>query len=281
MMLTSVHNERVRAAAALARRDARSKTGRFLLEGPQAVEEALGCRPDLLVEAFVGPSPTPRIRRLAEGIATAGARVESVGDAVLRAIADARHPQGIVAVARQHPAAVERVFEGAPVLVALLARVADPGNAGAVLRVADAAGADGVVLTRGSVDPFNPKVVRATTGSLFHVPFAVGADLAESTALARRAGMTVLAADVSGAELDPEDAAGMLAGPVCWVFGNEAHGLEDDDLALADHVVRLPIYGRAESLNLATAASVLLYQTAFRQRRALARRAAAVPGTGR
>lgn len=263
-MLTSVHNERVKSAAALARRNARSKTGRFLLEGPQAVDEALTTRPDVLDEVFVIPAASARVDALAATAGRLGIRVTEVDDAVLRAVADTVTPQGVVAVARQTPSALARLLPAQPSLVAILHRIADPGNAGAVLRVADAAGADAVVFTRGSVDPYNPKAVRATTGSLFHLPMTTDAPLEEAVDVTRAAGLQVLAADVSGEVLQSSPAhADLLARPTAWVFGNEAHGLTEAELSLCDGVIRLPIFGRAESLNLATAAAVLLYQSAF------------------
>src|SRR5690606_32906171 len=146
----------------------------------------------------------------------------------------------------------------------------DPGNAGTVVRAADAAGADAVVLAGESVDVHNPKVVRSTAGSLFHLPVVTGVSLADALAALRGAGLPVLAADGAG-DLDLDDlldVAGAddasrpavdLAAPTAWVFGNEAWGLPVEDRALADAVVRVPIRGRAESLNLATAATVCLY----------------------
>jgi TrmH family RNA methyltransferase len=123
-----------------------------------------------------------------------------------------------------------------------------------------------VILTGRTVDPYNPKVVRATTGSLFHVPVAVGVDLASAVEKAHAAGVRVVAADVGGGDfLAARD---VLAEPTAWLFGNEARGLDEDALGLADLSLRLPIYGAAESLNLATAASVCLYETAFAQRAA-------------
>jgi RNA methyltransferase, TrmH family len=144
--------------------------------------------------------------------------------------------------------------------------VRDPGNAGTIIRAADAAGADAVVLTGRSVDPYNPKVVRSTTGSLFHVPVSVGVSLGDAVSRAKALGYTVLAADVSGDDLPDVRADGMLDGPTAWVFGNEARGLTTEDLALVDRAVKVPIYGKAESMNLATAASVCLYESAFAHR---------------
>jgi TrmH family RNA methyltransferase len=175
-------------------------------------------------------------------------------------------PQGIVAVARQSPTSLREVFAASPRLLAICEEVRDPGNLGTIIRAADAAGADAVVLTGRTVDPYNPKVVRATTGSLFHVPVAVGADLASVVEKARVAGVRVIAADVGGGDFLA--ARGLLAEPTAWLFGNEARGLDDGARELADLSLRLPIYGAAESLNLATAASVCLYETAFAQRAA-------------
>lgn len=169
-----------------------------------------------------------------------------------------------------------------PRLVAVLARVQDPGNAGTVLRAADAAGADAVVLTAGSVDVYNPKTVRSTAGSLFHLPVVVGADLPALLGAARAAGCGVLAADGHGdvdldrlqdasaaraAGADGVDTPYDLARPTVWLFGNEARGLSEEEKALADHRVAVPVHGRAESLNVGTAATVCLYASARAQRR--------------
>ncbi len=153
-----------------------------------------------------------------------------------------------------------------PRLVAICADVRDPGNAGTVIRCADAAGADVVVLAGSSVDVYNPKTVRASVGSLFHLPIAVEHDAAAAVRAAQAAGLQVLAADGSG-EADLDDADELLAAPTAWLFGNEAWGLPDDLAALADHRVRIPIHGRAESLNLATAAALCLYASARIHRR--------------
>ena len=145
----------------------------------------------------------------------------------------------------------------------MLAQVRDPGNAGTVIRTADAAGADAVVLTEASVDVYNPKAVRASAGSLFHLPIAVDAPVDAALRRLRAAGLRVVAADGAGErDLDDEADSGGLAVPTAWVFGNEAWGLPEDVRAACDAVVRVPIHGRAESLNLATAAAVCLYASA-------------------
>jgi len=160
-----------------------------------------------------------------------------------------------------------RVTEPAPALVALLANVRDPGNAGTVLRTADAAGAQAVVFADASVDPYNGKCVRASAGSLFHLPLVAGARLGEAVAAMRGAGLRILAADGrAGRPLDDPGVQARLGEPTAWMFGNEAWGLPPDLVALADEPVAVPIYGRAESLNLAAAAAVCLYASARAQR---------------
>jgi TrmH family RNA methyltransferase len=160
-----------------------------------------------------------------------------------------------------------RVTQPAPALVALLANVRDPGNAGTVLRTADAAGAQAVVFADASVDPYNGKCVRASAGSLFHLPVVAGARLEDAVAAMRAAGLRIVAADGrAGRSLDDPDVQERLGEPTAWMFGNEAWGLPPDLVALADEPVAVPIYGKAESLNLAAAAAVCLYASARAQR---------------
>jgi len=160
-----------------------------------------------------------------------------------------------------------RVTQPAPLLVTLLANVRDPGNAGTVLRTADAAGVQAVVFADASVDPYNGKCVRASAGSLFHLPVVAGVRLEEAVAAMREAGLRILAADGrAGRSLDDPDVQARLGQPTAWLFGNEAWGLPPDLVALADEPVAVPIYGQAESLNLAAAAAVCLYASARAQR---------------
>ncbi|WP_314650709.1 RNA methyltransferase [uncultured Microbacterium sp.] len=267
-MLENPRSPRVRAVAKLTKRSARTETGLFLLEGPQAVREALTYRPEAIAEIFATPAGWEKHPDIRAKAADADIAVEHVTEYVLNAMADTVTPQGLVAVVQQTPSSVRDVFAGSPRLVAICHEVRDPGNLGTIIRAADASGADAVVLTGHTVDPYNPKVVRATTGSLFHLPVSVGGELPDVLARAGEAGLRVLAADVKGDDLLAARAGGVLAEPTAWLFGNEARGLEDDALELADRVLRLPIFGRAESLNLATAASVCLYESAFAQRAA-------------
>lgn len=265
-MIENPRSPRVRAVAKLAKKSARAETGMFLLEGPQAVTEALTYRPQLLVELFATPTALERYSVIAETALDAGIDIEFVTEEVLYAMADTVTPQGYVGVCHQFPTAVKDVFSVRPRLLAVLEEVRDPGNLGTIVRAADAAGADAVILTGRTVDIYNPKVVRSTTGSLFHIPVAVNAELSDVIMRARESGVQLLAADVKGHDLLDVRNRGDLKSPTAWVFGNEAHGLPDDALSQVDQVVRVPIYGSAESMNLATAASVCLYESAFAQR---------------
>ena len=251
--------DRVRAVAALARASVRTRRGQFLVEGPQSVREVVRFAPAQVRDLYVTVAAAQRYPEITDDATAAGVHTHLCSPDVLAAMSP--DAQGVLAVA--HPAAASSgdLFGGAqpPQLLAALAEVRDPGNAGTVIRAADAAGADGVLLSAGSVDVHNPKVVRSTAGSMFHLPVAGGVDLAEAAAAARSAGMQVLAADGAGrAGLYAAD----LARPTLWVFGNEAHGLGAAERELADAVVRIPIHGHAESLNLAMAATVCLYSSA-------------------
>ena len=183
-------------------------------------------------------------------------------------LSDTVTPQGLVAVCDLLDVPLAVALGERPRLVAVCAGIADPGNAGTVIRVADAAGADAVLLAGDTVDPHNGKAVRASTGSVFHLPLARDRDPGAVLDACRAAGLTLLAADAAG-ELDLHDPAAddVLAGPVAWIFGGEAHGVPGIVADAADHRVRVPIHGRAESLNLATAAAVCLYASVGAQRR--------------
>jgi TrmH family RNA methyltransferase len=265
-VLDNPRSPRVRAVAKLAKRSARKDTGLFLLEGPQAVAEALTFRPQLLVELYATPTALERYTDIAQTAVDAGVDVEFVSEEVLDVMSDTVTPQGFIAVAHQFPTSIRDIFAHEPKLIAILEEVRDPGNLGTIIRAADAAGADAVILSGRTVDLYNPKVVRSTTGSLFHIPIAVGLELETVIEHVNGSGMRLLAADVKGESLLEARNSGQLAVPTAWLFGNEAHGLTDEHLELVDGSITVPIYGQAESMNLATAASVCLYESAFAQR---------------
>jgi TrmH family RNA methyltransferase len=216
---------------------------------------------------IVSASAAERLPELMSLASSAVVPVTVASDAVLDALCETVTPQGIVAVVDFLDVSLEVVLEGRPQLVALLADVRDPGNAGSVVRAADAAGAAAVIFAGDSVDPYNGKVVRASVGGLFHLPIVTGVSVADAVQRLRAARMQVFVADGAGdTGLESGALAARLRDPTAWVFGNEAWGVTSETLALADVVVRIPIYGAAESLNLATAAALCLYASAGAQR---------------
>lgn len=246
----SAGNARVKEARKLSRRSVRTERRLFLADGPKAVQGALAA--GVVEEVFATPAAAQEYADL-----LADAPLALVDDRAIGGLSDSVTPAGLVAVCRF----LDPAPPAGPRLLAICADVRDPGNAGTVIRTSDAAGADAVVLAGDSVDPYNPKTVRATVGSLFHLPVLRERDPAAAVRDAQAAGLTVLAAD-GGGEVDLFEADDLLARPTAWLFGNEAWGLPPELAELADHRVRIPIAGRAESLNLATAAAVCLYASA-------------------
>lgn len=269
--LTNPRAQRVKAVRALSGRSARERHGQFLVEGPQGVREVLRYTPAMVRDLYLTGAAAQRYPEIVTAADAADVRRHLGTEAVLQAMsADA---QGVLAVARIEIADGLGLLtlDPPPTLVTILAQVRDPGNAGTVIRAADAAGADAVLLSTESVQVHNPKTVRSSAGSMFHLPVVPGMDLDEAITAARAAGMNVLAADGSG-ELDLQDladgpVAGIdLAAPTMWLLGNEAHGLSESERALADAEVRIGMH-RAESLNLAMAATLCLYASARAQRK--------------
>jgi TrmH family RNA methyltransferase len=264
--LTSIRSPRVKAARQLAKRALRQRARSFLAEGPQAVGEALATG-GVVTQLFVTSAAQSRYAELIQLAAAQGADVHAVSGEVMTELAQTITPQGVLAMCRFVDASLAEVAARSPQLAVILANVRDPGNAGTVLRTADAAGAGGVIFAGSSVDPYNSKAVRASAGSLFHLPVVTGPPVPDAVRALRERGLLVLAADGGAARtLDDLQAAGQLGRPTAWLFGNEAWGLPADVLDLADEAVAVPIYGRAESLNLAAAAAVCLYASARAQR---------------
>ena len=295
-LLDNPRAQRIRRLAELQDRRARQRHSRFLIEGPQSVREAIRWRPDLLTDLYIqadessaaqGGHPRPLNETVGAILEQARELPDCYGHfvsaRVMRAISG--NTQGILAQARTdgflaQPTdldnSLSRTGEG-PDLVAAFWQIRDPGNAGTVIRTADAAGCRAVILVDQCVETTNPKVIRSTAGSAFHIPLmTMGTD--DFLALCRRQGRAMVAADVYGTPDKPvrsltelmaggtmakSDSAGQ---PMALLFGNEARGLPNELLQAMDQIVRIPIYGRAESLNLATSAAVLLYAMAMSSR---------------
>lgn len=257
-LLTNPKAERVARVRGLSGRSARLRHGQFLVEGPQAVRELIRFAPGLIRDVYASAAHA----ELAAAAAAVTRFVYPVTDEVAAALS--ADSQGILAVA-QLPEQVGLERLAGARLVVVLPAIADPGNAGTLIRVADAAGADAVVICAGGVELTNPKVVRASAGSIFHFPVVTGVSFEQTALAARAAGLQLVGADGAATQqlFDPAFAA---AAPTAWVFGNEAHGLSDAERAACDSLVAIPLYGAAESLNVAAAAAVCLFHTARHQR---------------
>jgi TrmH family RNA methyltransferase len=251
---------RIVAARKLTRRAGRDAAGLFLAEGRQAVVEALA-DPSGVREVFATEAAAAAHRDL---LASVTVPVRLLTEKAAAGLSETVTPQGLVAVCALRDVPVATLTAAPPRLAVALSELADPGNAGTILRTADACGAGAVVFGAGSADPYGGKAVRASAGSLFHVDVVRGAPLESVLPALQAAGVTVLAAD-GGGEAALDELTTELAGPVLWLFGNEARGVPADLAARADHRVRIPMRGRAESLNLAAAAAICLYSTQLAQ----------------
>ena len=245
MELTGLQNPMVKAAAELKQKKYRQQQGLFLAEGLRTVEEAV--RYGAVQSIFYTAIEDDRTRAVLEQAAAKQIKLVCVSDKVLKKIADTETPPGIIAVCEMR---------------LVLDRVTDPGNIGTMLRTADAAGVGGLLLLQGCADIYAPKTVRASMGSLFHLPVLSGLNEELLVQAARKAGYELLVTCLDGADnLYKADLQGRLA----FVMGNEANGVSDALLAAADKRVFIPMQGRAESLNVAMAAGIVMFE-ALRQK---------------
>jgi RNA methyltransferase, TrmH family len=242
----------VAAAIKLHRHTGRRRTRRFLAEGPNLVEAAV--RRGLVIEVFVTEAAQARYAHL-----LGDAPVYVVTDRAAKALSDTVTPVGLVAVCEIPATRLADVAGDSPTLVAVAVDISEPGNAGTLIRIADAMGVDAVVLAGTSVDPYNGKCLRASAGSIFSIPVVSESDSAAAVSALSDAGLRVLATSLDGdTSLDDAD----LSGPTAWLFGPEAHGLSEHLTEMATARVRIPMAGGAESLNVAAAAAICLYQSA-------------------
>ena len=240
------------AAIKLHRHTGRRRAARFLAEGPNLVEAAL--RRGLVIEIFVTEAALTRFAPM-----LGDAPVHLVTDRAAKALSDTVTPVGLVAVCEVPATSLSDVLGASPDLIAVAADISEPGNAGTVIRIADAMGADAVVLAGHSVDPYNGKCLRASAGSIFAIPVVTETDAGGAVSALCDAGLRVLATSLDGdTSLDDAD----LTGPTAWLFGPESHGLPAELAAMATARVRIPMAGGAESLNVAAAAAICLYQSA-------------------
>lgn len=259
-MLTE-RSARVVAAVKLHRHVTRRREGRFLAEGPNLVAAAL--QRGLVRDVFATEDAARRHETLVAG---SQAPVHLVTERAAKALSDTVTPTGLVAVCEIPDTGLDAVLSGSPQLIVVAVEIGEPGNAGTLIRIADAMGAAAVVLAGHSVDPYNGKCLRASTGSIFTIPVVVAPDAPAALTDMRAAGMQVLATTVDG-ETTLDEAEKLLGQPTAWVLGPESQGLPADVARLADHRVRIPMAGGAESLNVAAAAAICLYQSARALRR--------------
>lgn len=245
------------AVRSLHSRRGRTKSGDFVVEGPQSVSAAIGAGVAIR-HLYVLESDVDWMRRAQES----GLPWSPVTDSAMAAMAETQQPQGVLAICGLLPSASLDAIMAAAGPVLVLESLSDPGNVGTAIRTADAVGAAGVVLVGDCADVHNGKVVRATAGSLFHIPIALDATIDEVAAAAAAASRT-LAVATGDAAVDLFTAVGTgLAGERCvWVVGSEAHGVSAAARSRADACISIPITGAAESLNAAVAASIVLYVT--------------------
>ncbi|BBZ16239.1 TrmH family RNA methyltransferase [Mycolicibacterium gadium] len=240
------------AAIKLHRHVGRRRAARFLAEGPNLVEAAM--RRGLVSEVFVTEAAQARFASL-----LTDSDVHVVTERAAKALSDTVTPVGLVAVCSVPETSLADVLADAPRLLAVAAEISEPGNAGTLIRIADAMGADAVVLAGQSVDPYNGKCLRASAGSIFSIPVVSEPNAAAAVSGIAAAGLAVLATTVDG-EVSLDDAD--LTAATAWLFGPEAHGLATELAEMATQRVRIPMPGNAESLNVASAAAICLYQSA-------------------
>lgn len=262
MDVLTERSSRVVSYAKLHRASVRRAEGRFLVEGANSVVAALDTGRAQVV--LVRGSDAGRHQEIIERATRAGIELVELSDRAADKLSETTTTPGIFAVCSLLDASVDDVLATRPRLLAVAVEPREPGNAGTLIRTADAMGADAVVLLGDSVDPHNGKCVRSSAGSVFHLPLVRKRSVADGLATLSAAGITVLATAADG-EVSLDAAGELLTRPTAWLFGNEAHGLPAEVLGAADHRVSIPIHGRAESLNLAAAAAICLYQSAVAQ----------------
>lgn len=258
MEITSVNNPLVKAAAELKQKKYRIERGLFLAEGLRTVEEAVKSRS--VVQIFYTAIEDDRTRLCLEQAAALNAELYCVSERVMEKLSDTSSPQGIAAVCRIVMPDLEKLLTKGTMLL-VLDRVGDPGNVGTMLRTADAAGLGGIILLKGSVDVYAPKTVRASMGSLFHLPVIAGLSEEKLLKACHDYGYELLVTCLDGAvNLYKTD----LSGRMAFVMGNEANGVSETLLKAADKKVFIPMKGNAESLNVAMAAGIVMFE-ALRQ----------------
>ena len=259
MEVTGLQNPVVKAAAELKQKKYRTQNGLYLAEGLRTAEEAVAYK--AVETLFYVATDDERTMHLLEDAAAQNIKLVCVSENVMKKIADTETPQGIIAVCKMRQPKLENLLARGKMLL-VLDRVGDPGNIGTMLRTADAAGIGGLVLLKGCADIYAPKTVRSSMGSLFHIPVLSGVSEQEFVSAAKKAGYDLLVTCLDGADnLYKAD----LSGRIAFVMGNEAGGVSETLLEKADKRVYIPMAGRAESLNVAMAAGIVMFEALRRK----------------
>ena len=259
MEVTGLQNPVVKAAAELKQKKYRTQNGLYLAEGLRTAEEAVAYK--AVETLFYVATDDERTMRLLEDAAAQNIKLVCVSENVMKKIADTETPQGIIAVCKMRQPKLENLLASGKMLL-VLDRVGDPGNIGTMLRTADAAGIGGLVFLKGCADIYAPKTVRSSMGSLFHIPVLSGVSEQEFVSAAKKAGYDLLVTCLDGADnLYKAD----LSGRIAFVMGNEAGGVSESLLEKADKRVYIPMAGRAESLNVAMAAGIVMFEALRRK----------------
>ena len=264
--VTNAKSDIVKRTASLKTASVARREGFFLVEGLRSVDELIKSTAFGVEWLFIEQSlleTDARLRAYFEKRLPADTRVYRVSKDIFKKVSDTETPQGVLAVVRRTGDTVEDILKRSEnPLICVVENLQDPGNAGTIMRTADAAGAAGVIATKGTVDFYSPKVVRSTMGSLLHLPIVQGADLARTVEELKANGIRVFAAALGATKYHFE---ADFTGPCAILIGNEGNGLTEEAIALADEKIIIPMPGSAESLNAAMAAGVVMFE-AVRQR---------------
>ncbi len=257
-MITSRDNALIKKIISLHRTAGRKKRGQYFIEGIRSVKQALDAGAPVAQIIYSAPVYEQRGgQNLMQRIRQLGLRVMEISESLFKVVTDTKSPQYIMAVINMKVDSPEKVLEAREPLIVIADSIQDPGNLGTVIRTADAAGAEGVFLLRGSTDPYSPKVVRSTMGSVFNIPIIRENNESDLLSLLHRKGMRIITAEPGG---DNRYWDADFKGKVGIVIGNEANGISPRAKKYSHESVALPMYGKAESLNAAVTCGVLLYK---------------------
>jgi len=257
IMITSSKNQILKIVKSLKMKKSRDINKMFFIEGTRFFNEALAAEREIinifLSETFSKSTAAAEIK---EDVRLKNTLIYVVTDEIFKSLSDTENPQGILAVLETFQNKDNDILKNAEFII-VLDSLQDPGNVGTIIRTADAAGVDALILSKNCADIFNPKVLRSTMGSVFHVPILQSENITEIIKMLKLSGVKIFASHLGGKkDFYKQD----LSGRVAFVIGNEANGLKDEIIEMADEIIRIPMPGKTESLNASVAASVIMYE---------------------